>query len=177
MIRLLETIFFFYFISHIPITLFIDLQPILPAQLYPQTLKDLLKWYANEFKDPLLLHPPEWFKSFIVCEGLLQMPFFPIAAYAFLKGGCHWIRTPSIIYSTHVATTLIPILSHIFFHNYTTESSGGPVTQQERWTLAFIYAPYLFVPVMLLFTMLLSTTYNPPSNMQNIPSNKIKKKK
>lgn len=35
-IRLLEIIFFFYFASHIPITLFIDLQALLPGHVYPQ---------------------------------------------------------------------------------------------------------------------------------------------
>ncbi|XP_051937140.1 sigma intracellular receptor 2 [Hippocampus zosterae] len=173
-IRLLEKIFAFYFISHIPITLFIDLQTVLPGYFYPEALRDLLQWYSKEFKDPMLLHPPEWFKSFIVCEGLLQLPFFPIAAYAFLKGSCHWIRTPAIIYSTHVATTLIPILSHILFHNSTVERGWSPQTWQERWMLAAIYAPYLFVPVLLLFTMLLSSTYN-PAKFGNTFLNKTKK--
>lgn len=49
-------------------------------------LKDLLRWYAEEYKDPMVLDPPEWFQSFILCEALFQTPFFPIAAYAFLKG-------------------------------------------------------------------------------------------
>lgn len=49
-------------------------------------LKDLLKWYTGEFKDPMMLDPPYWFKSFILSEALLQLPFFPVAAYAFLKG-------------------------------------------------------------------------------------------
>lgn len=53
---------------------------------FPLQLKDLLKWYAADFKDPMVLDPPEWFKSFVFCEALLQTPFFPIAAYAFLKG-------------------------------------------------------------------------------------------
>ncbi|KAM9808814.1 sigma intracellular receptor 2 [Syngnathus typhle] len=174
-IRLLETVFVFYFTSHIPITLLIDLQTVLPGYLYPQALRDLFQWYSKEFRDPMLLQPPEWFQSFIVCEGLLQIPFFPIAAYAFYKGSCHWIRTPAIIYSTHVATTLIPILSHIIFHQYTIESPWAPQTWQERWTLVAIYAPYLFVPVLLLFTMLLSSTYN-PSKFGNTLPNKVKKK-
>lgn len=35
-IRILEIIFFFYFASHIPITLFIDLQALLPGHVFPQ---------------------------------------------------------------------------------------------------------------------------------------------
>lgn len=59
---------------------------VLTVDLSTRQLKDLLRWYAEEFKDPMVLDPPEWFKSFIFCEALLQTPFFPIAAYAFLKG-------------------------------------------------------------------------------------------
>lgn len=49
-------------------------------------LRNVLQWYAKEFKDPLLQDPPEWFKSFVFCELVFQLPFFPFAAYAFFKG-------------------------------------------------------------------------------------------
>ncbi|XP_054619927.1 sigma intracellular receptor 2 [Dunckerocampus dactyliophorus] len=175
-IRLLEILFVLYFVSHIPITLFIDLQAVLPGYLYSQTLKDVLNVYAEKFNDPMVLDPPAWFKSFVVCEALLQTPFFPIAAYAFFKGGCQWIRTPAIVYSTHVTTTLIPILSHILFHQFPVDSPRGPQTPHERWTLASIYAPYLFVPVLLLCTMLLSSTYNPTTKSAKTSAVKAKKK-
>ncbi|CAL8372479.1 unnamed protein product [Gadus morhua 'NCC'] len=173
-IRLLEYIFFFYFASHIPITLFIDLQALLPDQVYPNVLKDLLRWYAEEFKDPMVVDPPTWFKSFILCEALVQMPFFPVAAYAFFKGGCKWIRTPAIIYSTHVATTLVPILAHVLLFPFPLKPNAGPQTSKERLTLVSIYAPYLLVPLMLLFTMLFSSTYNSNSKVGN-SSAKIKR--
>lgn len=49
-------------------------------------LRNLLKWYTKEFKDPLLQDPPVWFKSFLFCELVFQLPFFPIATYAFFRG-------------------------------------------------------------------------------------------
>ncbi|XP_030009027.1 sigma intracellular receptor 2 [Sphaeramia orbicularis] len=166
-LRVLEVIYFLYFASHIPITLCIDLQALLPAQVYPQWLKYLVQWYAGAFRDPMVVAPPAWFGSFIVCEALLQLPFFPVAAYAFWKGGCRWIRTPAIVYSTHVATTLVPILAHILFYSFPSEPHLGPQTMQERWFLVSIYAPYLIIPVMLLLTMLLSSTYNHTSTSGN----------
>ncbi|XP_041797282.1 sigma intracellular receptor 2 [Chelmon rostratus] len=175
-IRVLELIFFFYFASHIPITLFIDLQALLPGYVFPQPLRDLLRWYAREFKDPMVMDPPEWFKAFVCCEALFQMPFFPIAAYAFLKGGCKWIRTPAILYSAHVATTLLPILGHILFYQFPVEPHPGPKTLQERWLLVSIYAPYLLVPLLLLFTMLFSSTYNSASTKCGGTSVNTKKK-
>ncbi|KAF5901990.1 sigma intracellular receptor 2, partial [Clarias magur] len=78
-------VFFLYFASHVPITLFIDLQALLPEHVYPRALRDVMHWYAADFKDPMMMAPPAWFKSFIFCEALVQLPFFPIAAYAFFK--------------------------------------------------------------------------------------------
>ncbi|XP_066536572.1 sigma intracellular receptor 2 [Hoplias malabaricus] len=159
-LRTLEIIFFIYFATHIPITLFLDLQALLPEDIYPQALKDVLHWYAADFKDPMVLDPPFWFKSFVFCEALIQLPFFPIATYAFLKGNCRWIRTPAIVYSTHVATSLIPIFAHILFHNFPVAPYPGPQTFKERLTLVSIYAPYLIIPITLLLTMLYSSTYS-----------------
>ncbi|KAE8621679.1 hypothetical protein XENTR_v10004920 [Xenopus tropicalis] len=157
--RLLEWIFFFYFFSHIPITLLVDLQAVLPPSLYPQELLDLMKWYTVAFKDHLMANPPPWFKSFVYCEAILQLPFFPVAAYAFFKGGCKWIRIPAIVYSAHVATTVIAIIGHILFGEFPKSDVIAPLTQKDRLTLVSIYAPYLLVPVLLLLTMLFSPRY------------------
>ncbi|XP_029468409.1 sigma intracellular receptor 2 isoform X2 [Rhinatrema bivittatum] len=154
--RFLEWIFFLYFFSHIPITLLIDLQILLPANLYPQGLIDLLKWYTLTFKDPLMMQPPPWFLTFVYCEALLQLPFFPVAAYAFYKGGCKWIRIPAIVYSTHVVTSVLTIIVELLFSDFPT-FKVGPLRLQERLTLVSVYAPYLLIPLLLLNTML----YNP----------------
>ncbi|XP_036123630.1 sigma intracellular receptor 2 [Molossus molossus] len=160
--RGLEWILGLYFLSHIPITLLLDLQAVLPGELYPIELRNLLKWYAKEFKDPLLQDPPMWFKSFLLCELVFQLPFFPIATYAFFKGGCKWIRTPAIVYSVHTMTTLIPILSTFLLEDFS-KASGfkgqGPKTLQDRLTLISLYSPYFLIPLMLLLFMLRSPYY------------------
>ncbi|GCC24592.1 hypothetical protein chiPu_0002994 [Chiloscyllium punctatum] len=159
--RLIEWVFACYFFTHIPITLAIDLQALLPGDLYLPALQDLLKWYAARFKDPMMLDPPAWFKAFILCEALLQLPFFPVAAYAFYKGNCSWIRTPAIIYSTHVTTTVIAILAHILFNDFSKSMYPGPKSTSERLTLSAIYIPYLLIPVLILMSMLFNKRYNP----------------
>ncbi|XP_078278565.1 sigma intracellular receptor 2 [Rhinoraja longicauda] len=158
--RLLDYIFTFYFISHIPITLAVDMQALLPRTVYPAALQRLLDGYSARFKDPMLLDPPPWFSVFILCEVLLQMPFFPVAAYAFYKGSCSWIRMPAILYSTHVATTVVSILGHILFNDFSKSTYPGPNTLSERLTLVAIYIPYLIIPLMILLTMFFSKRYN-----------------
>ena len=80
-----------FFATHIPITLLVDAQALLPAQLYPESARSLgatlpaaprhpppsplsVHWYAHEFSDPFMSRPPIWFKSFILCELLIQVP-------------------------------------------------------------------------------------------------------
>jgi len=163
LLRLLEWIFFFYFLTHIPITVFIDSIAVVPKDLgkliYPQAAQDLLKWYTKEFRDPLMVDPPAWFKSFIYCEVFFQFPFFFFAAYAFWKGSRRWIRVPAIVYSTHVATTLIPILSHIFLVDFKNSKSPGPETFEQRLILCSVYMPYLILPLLILVTMLWHPAY------------------
>ncbi|XP_066119358.1 sigma intracellular receptor 2 [Saccopteryx bilineata] len=160
--RGLEWLLGLYFFSHIPITLLLDLQTVLPRELYPIELRNLMKWYTKEFKDPLLQEPPVWFKSFLFCELVFQLPFFPIATYAFFRGGCKWIRTPAIVYAVHTMTTLIPILGTLLFEDFS-KASGfkgqGPKTFHERLTLMSVYAPYFLIPLMLLLFMLRSPYY------------------
>lgn len=124
--------------------------------------RNLLQWYAGEFRDPLVQDPPEWFQSFVFCELVFQLPFFPIAAYAFFKGSCRWIRTPAIIYSVHTMTTVIPILSTLLFEDFSVGGgfrAQGPETLPERLILVSVYAPYLLIPLILLLFMLRNPYY------------------
>ncbi|XP_030078381.1 sigma intracellular receptor 2 [Microcaecilia unicolor] len=154
--RILECIFVLYFAFHIPITLLVDLQILLPASFFPQALKDANTWYLLTFKDPLMTELPLWCLTFIYCEVLAHLPFFPIAVYAFYKGGCKWIRIPAIIYSTHVSTCVLPMIVEILFSDFSTFRLG-PLSFQERLTLVAVYSPFLLISLLLLNTML----YNP----------------
>ncbi|XP_076453388.1 sigma intracellular receptor 2-like [Babylonia areolata] len=161
MARLLDIVFFIYFLTHIPIAIFVDSQALFPARFYPQQLVDLKNWYCREFRDPMMMDPPPWFRSFCVCEMTVQLPFFFVASYAFFKGAAkaRWIRIPLIVYSSHVATTLITI----FFHNLTYDFSQSPYpsprTMEERLTLCSIYSPYFIVPVLSLLDACFSSVY------------------
>jgi hypothetical protein len=123
-----------------------DLQAIL-GDYYPAALQDLLSWYLVTFRDPLMRDQPVWFKSFIWCEMLVQMPFFFVASYALLKKA-NWIRIPAIFYGVHVATTLVPILAEIVFSSYLTDA--------EKLTLVGFYYPYLLIPAMFAVFMALN---------------------
>ena len=99
---------------------------------------DFFDWYAGEFDDHLMRRgsTPLWLQSFLVCEGLLQLPFFFVATRALLQRQCsERVRVMFIVYGAHVATTVVPILADLL--------------SAEKPVLAAIYCPYFFVPLSL----------------------------
>lgn len=135
----LRLVFLGYFITHIPITLSLDLQALF-GPYYPPAFQALSAWYVSTYNDQLMMHPPAWFKSFIVAELLFQLPFFFVATYGLLFKK-NWIRIPSIIYGTHVATTLLPILADTL--------TSAVTTQQQKLVLFGFYFPYFLIPALL----------------------------
>lgn len=54
-----------------------------------------------------------------------------------------WVRIPAIVYATHVATTLLPILAEFLFSDDT-----------PRLMAAAVYSPWVVLPLILLVRML-----------------------
>ncbi|PNW88901.1 hypothetical protein CHLRE_01g050000v5 [Chlamydomonas reinhardtii] len=142
----LDAIFLAYFIIHIPTTLLVDSQSVFPAEYFPSWAKEALQWHIKTNGDHLVSTNPLWFVSLVWCETALQLPFFFVAAYAFIKRA-NWIRVPCIIYGAHVATTMVPILTDILF---------SPAAGSHSPALAAIYAPYLALPLALVIRMAVS---------------------
>ena len=128
-----------YYISHIPITLCLDLQGLLQPY-YPAVLQELLSWYVKNFNDPLMGGQPVWFKSFIFWE-CFQVPYFAVAANAMIRRD-NSIRIPSIIYGAHVSTTVSAILTDLYF--------SPKVTDDQRALLFGLYLPYFIFPFCIL---------------------------
>ena len=141
--QLFRVILLFYFISHIPITLCVDLQ-VLFGEFYPDSLQNLNNWYIATYKDFVIRDKPLWLQSFIWCELFLQMPFFFVATYGLLFKK-NFIRIPSIFYGVHVATTVVPILAETLLNDVNTFN--------EKLMLSGFYLPYLLIPLSLALYM------------------------
>ncbi|KAI9311653.1 transmembrane protein 6/97 [Dichotomocladium elegans] len=143
--RPLDLLYFGYFASHIPVTLLVDLQSLYPKDWIPQVLQDVLAWYLALYKDPILAPPTPflWFQSFVLCEALLQLPFFFVACYGLSKNSSS-IRLPMIVYGAHVATTVIPCIAETVFNQH------FELTQMERLTLCGFYLPYFIIPCIMM---------------------------
>ncbi|KAJ2519070.1 Transmembrane protein 97 [Coemansia sp. RSA 1939] len=143
----LDTLFLAYFISHIPITLTVDVQPLLPADIIPRQLLALNDLLTRQLRDPFMVLDSNgdrngglaWFRSLLVCELVMQLPFFFYAVWAL------WVPSPRrhlplLVYGVHVSTTMAPILGMLFFGDIDRSCS-------ERMLLAGIYLPYLLIPL------------------------------
>lgn len=141
--------FLAFFASHIPATLIIDSQALLPATLYPAAVRDLLKWYTTTFKDSVMTPPYDiWLRSIIAAEVILQLPFFFVAVYALsyparINGSSSgWFKPACIVYGSHVATTLLPLLG--------CHATNNEANYFERAIVILIYLPYLIFPLWLI---------------------------
>jgi hypothetical protein len=104
-----------------------------------------LQWHIHTHGDFLVRDNPLWFASLVWCELLLQLPFFFVAAYAFVAGK-NWIRAPAIMYGAHAATTLVPILAELAF---SVQGKANP----KRTELLAIYGAYLLIPLAISVSM------------------------
>ena len=81
--RALRVIFALYFATHIPITLLVDAQAVLPPAWFPGFARRLVDYHVRTFHDPLMRAPqPGWFRALVACELGLQLPFFFVALRA-----------------------------------------------------------------------------------------------
>ncbi|KAI8094889.1 transmembrane protein 6/97 [Gilbertella persicaria] len=141
--RPLDLVYFIYFSSHILATCCIDSQAFLPSEWYPQVLKDLLSFYVHTYKDPFMGNPDYWFKSFVVCELVFQLPFFVYACIGLLKNTQH-LRFPLAIYGAHVATTVLPLLAEVLLN------PEHKLNWTEKVILCGFYGPYFALPCIML---------------------------
>lgn len=137
--------FLAFFASHIVFTLCIDLQALFKPW-YPRLLQDLVTAYARICHDPHMSEPFElWFQSIVVFEMLFQWPFFFVAVHMFSNARLleypRWFQMACIIYGSHTATTLVPILPTLWFRD-----DNEPVPLEMRILLVMIYGPYFVFP-------------------------------
>ena len=143
-------IFLGFFLSHILFTLLVDGQASPFFIPYPSFLTDLLAWYASTFNDPNFLGGSYhlWFRCYITAEFVVQLPYFFVASNMMLyrhRSLPEWFRLASLIYAAQAITAIVPILAVVMFNPHATSS--------QRAILTSVYAPYLLVPLALVYYM------------------------
>lgn len=161
--RPLDLLYLVFFAIHIPATLFMDLQAIAPPGSFPSFFQVIPSFYLKISGDPLIagvmgLHgvPTQftWFRTFIVMEGLFQLPIFFLGIYM-LKKNSPYVPVLLVLYGSHVTTTVAPVLT-------TTLATPAAVTNAIEKALPFkslnsaqllmlmsSYVPFLAIPLLM----------------------------
>lgn len=136
-----------FFLSHVPITIFIDSQALGTSSIvHPQPAVALANWYVTALQDPLMQTPCQlWFRSLVFCECSVQLPFFFIAIQQLRSDKYSWwFPNLSLVYGAHVVTTMIPIFMELW-------TSTDIESQTAKAILTCIYSPYAIFPAFLAY--------------------------
>lgn len=136
-----DWLFLAYFLVHIPVTLCIDAQVLLPKAWFPALLQRAMQDWIRDYDDVVLRTAPLWFQSFIWIELICHVPYFFFAVYAFARGR-NWIRTTTLVYSTAVITSMCVILPEAWSQSF------APLN--TKLALVSIYGIWLLMPILLM---------------------------
>jgi hypothetical protein len=95
----IDAFFCFYLAIHTITSILVDAIPFLPDALTPA--KKYFEQYLIDYKDPLMINLPIWFKSIILSELIFQIPLMIYLLVTIASGDIGKARTPAIIYSSH----------------------------------------------------------------------------
>lgn len=141
-----DTIFFWFFFSHIWVTIFIDLSIINKGKTFHPKLHQLINWHVRENNDYLVGERPKYLQFFVYTELFFQLPFF-IASISY--GVFNLPRNIVIFYGLLAGgSTILCMIDIVLFGHkpYTTK----PLNFKEKLMLLSFYLPYAGMPLILL---------------------------
>mmetsp|Transcript_31719 Transcript_31719/g.88887 ORF Transcript_31719/g.88887 Transcript_31719/m.88887 type:complete len:187 (+) Transcript_31719:237-797(+) len=161
---------FVFFVTHIPITLSIDAQSVVPREFFPQAVVRLVDWYYENFDDPFYspfaeaytgrTHPQYfWFRVIIFGELFFQLPFFFYAIWA-MWNCAESFRGPAIFYGSHVALTVYIILAYVWLAPTMT------IPSHKLLRMTAVYMPYFIFPLGLAVRMIFAAHAFPRSSIK-----------
>ncbi|KAK7205934.1 transmembrane protein 6/97 [Myxozyma melibiosi] len=149
--RPLDCFYFIYFIIHAFVTAFIDIGIIIPRDYRLKIQSNLLDLHVSMNNDPLLKNPPAWFVSFVVIEGIFQLPFFVVGAIAFYRDSKK-VYIPTLVYGVNASLTTLACLIEITygFRNLSPEE----LSDGDRVGLFWVYFPTFVIPLFMIVDMM-----------------------
>lgn len=135
-----DTLYYWYFAAHIPITLVMDSTIVVPPRFQLGFQKMLLAFHLRQNKDFLLVELPLWLRISGAFELFVQLPIFVLALYA-LRRKLVWIFPVIMVYGFNAFFTTLLCLAYI----YTGAETRGLLTR-EMFNLLGLYVPYLVIP-------------------------------
>ncbi|KAG0668815.1 hypothetical protein C6P42_004728 [Pichia californica] len=146
----IDSVYFYYFIIHTPITIFMDATFVIPYEYQNSIQKALGKFHIEKNKDFLAIETPLWIKFFVVWELIFQLPFFTIAIINYLqnkrKGYSKNTWIPFLIYGFNAGFTTLLCLIYVIL-----ESKNHGLTNGEFLNLIGLYTPTMILPFYMMY--------------------------
>jgi hypothetical protein len=140
-----DTIYFCYFLIHIPITVFMDATFAIPYEWQLPIQRQLNAFHYNENKDFLAVNSPLWMRIFVVWELIFQLPFFIYAVIDYTRNGRkgYSVRlwTMFFLYGFNAGFTTLVCLIYVY-----SESAIHGLNTTEMWNLVGLYTPTMVLP-------------------------------
>ncbi|QLL31773.1 hypothetical protein HG536_0B06410 [Torulaspora globosa] len=158
-----RSLYYYYFLLHIPITLLIDSQVVIPERYHPASA--LFRWHIAQNNDFLLQEKPTWLYNFVLIELVLQLPLFfyfanglrptqattdqtklaKAAASSKEKNLYRWLR----IYGWNASLSTLICMITIYQRGYYPSTPLVPLVYEDKIRLILVYLPTFLLPLRL----------------------------
>lgn len=161
-----QKFYYYYFLIHIPITVFIDASVVIPP---PGPVARVVQWHIKQNNDFLLKEKPDWLYWFVVLELVLQLPLFAYFALKFrsiwqtnvdrlskeqkanftamTNKLYKWLR----LYGLNASFTTLVCIITILQRGYYPELPNLSLSSSDKLNLVLVYLPTFLIPLRLCF--------------------------
>lgn len=117
----------------------------------PEVCARAVQWWGRQ-ADALVLARPVWFQVAIWLEIFVQVPFYLLGIFAFVRR-LDWIRIPAIVYSTVLFTIMPIVLGEQYYGEHATK---------KPLLVTAVYAAYVIMPALVLLRVWDPQVFKPP---------------
>ncbi|ODV58684.1 Ema19p ASCRUDRAFT_28551, partial [Ascoidea rubescens DSM 1968] len=157
---MIDSFYYYYFLIHIPITILVDANIVLPKQYQ---IGFFLNYHIKQNKDFLLVDIPTWLKAAGWIELIFQLPFFFISLHYFsflttrpkkkLKKSDSKKKLAKyyvycLIYAVIASSTTLFCIYEIY-----SKSPSEQFTLQDKSKLILYYLPTFLIPTYMMVDM------------------------
>ncbi|GMM45474.1 Ema19 protein [Pichia kluyveri] len=140
----MDTVYFIYFLIHIPITLLMDATFVIPTKYQINIQKTLSEFHIEQNKDFLAIETPLWIQIFVLFELIFQVPIFFYAVYHYLNNNKSfkfksWIYL--VIYGFNAGFTTLVCFIYVIM-----EGNNYGLNNKELINLLSLYTPTMLLP-------------------------------
>lgn len=140
-----DCIYFYYFLIHTPITIFMDATFAIPEKWQFPIQRQLNAFHHSQNNDFLAVNSPLWMRIFVIWELIFQLPFFVYAVIDYIKNGRRGYSIKLwplfFLYGFNAGFTTLVCWIYIYM-----ESESHGLNSSQMLNLLSLYTPTMVLP-------------------------------